>query len=67
MESTGAKEVMDHPFFSDINWDSLLTDTPPFVPATVKPEDTSYFEGMVMFNISMYSDERVQRGKNIGH
>eukprot|EP00012_Vannella_robusta_P011131 CAMPEP_0206197284 /NCGR_PEP_ID=MMETSP0166-20121206/8954_1 /ASSEMBLY_ACC=CAM_ASM_000260 /TAXON_ID=95228 /ORGANISM="Vannella robusta, Strain DIVA3 518/3/11/1/6" /LENGTH=205 /DNA_ID=CAMNT_0053614925 /DNA_START=380 /DNA_END=994 /DNA_ORIENTATION=- len=42
--ANGAKEVMDHPFFSDINWDSLLTDTPPFVPATVKPEDTSYFE-----------------------
>eukprot|EP00339_Tiarina_fusa_P016014 CAMPEP_0117007500 /NCGR_PEP_ID=MMETSP0472-20121206/7360_1 /TAXON_ID=693140 ORGANISM="Tiarina fusus, Strain LIS" /NCGR_SAMPLE_ID=MMETSP0472 /ASSEMBLY_ACC=CAM_ASM_000603 /LENGTH=220 /DNA_ID=CAMNT_0004709291 /DNA_START=1619 /DNA_END=2278 /DNA_ORIENTATION=+ len=43
--ANGADEVKQHPFFHDINWDSLLTDSvPPFVPDTVNLEDTSYFE-----------------------
>ena len=47
---TGASEVKEHPFFNGVNWNSLLTrSVPPFVPATVQAEDTSYFEGLIVF------------------
>ena len=40
----GAEEVKNHPFFSDINWDTLFEDDTPFVPAPEHPEDTDYFD-----------------------
>lgn len=40
----GAEEVKSHPFFADINWDTLCEDDTPFVPAPEHPEDTDYFD-----------------------
>ncbi|KAI8603042.1 hypothetical protein EDD21DRAFT_51443 [Dissophora ornata] len=40
----GADEVKDHPFFKDINWDTLLSERPAFVPAPADIEDTDYFD-----------------------
>lgn len=40
----GAEEVKNHPFFKDINWDTLLTEAPSFVPQPADAEDTDYFD-----------------------
>ncbi|KAF9974442.1 hypothetical protein BGZ73_002127 [Actinomortierella ambigua] len=40
----GAEEVKNHPFFKDINWDTLLSERPAFVPETANIEDTDYFD-----------------------
>ncbi|KAK2850626.1 hypothetical protein FQN49_005475, partial [Arthroderma sp. PD_2] len=42
--SNGGAEVRAHPWFADINWDSLLEDEAQFVPAPENPEDTEYFD-----------------------
>ncbi|OAL74665.1 AGC protein kinase [Trichophyton violaceum] len=42
--SSGGAEVRAHPWFSDINWDTLLEDEAQFVPAPENPEDTEYFD-----------------------
>ena len=41
---SGGAEVRSHPWFSDINWDTLLEDEAQFVPAPENPEDTEYFD-----------------------
>lgn len=43
----GPSQIKAHPFFSDINWDQLLTQKMPFVPKLDNEQDTSYFEGRV--------------------
>ncbi|KAN0067834.1 hypothetical protein V8E54_014081 [Elaphomyces granulatus] len=40
----GGAEIRGHPWFSDINWDTLLEDKAQFVPITENPEDTEYFD-----------------------
>lgn len=40
----GADEVKKHPFFKDIEWDTLLSERPAFVPAPADIEDTDYFD-----------------------
>ncbi|KAI8391144.1 uncharacterized protein BYT42DRAFT_183352 [Radiomyces spectabilis] len=40
----GAEEVQQHPFFRCIDWEKLLTETPPFVPQPADMEDTDYFD-----------------------
>ncbi|EQL37494.1 AGC protein kinase, variant 2 [Blastomyces dermatitidis ATCC 26199] len=40
----GGAEVRAHPWFADINWDTLLEDEAQFVPAPENPEDTEYFD-----------------------
>ncbi|KAI7830233.1 hypothetical protein BC939DRAFT_407070 [Gamsiella multidivaricata] len=40
----GAEEVKNHPFFKEINWDTLLSERPAFVPAPADIEDTDYFD-----------------------
>ncbi|KAL2009445.1 hypothetical protein VTN00DRAFT_5252 [Thermoascus crustaceus] len=41
---SGGAEVRSHPWFSDINWDTLMEDKAQFVPNTENPEDTEYFD-----------------------
>ncbi|RKP04689.1 kinase-like domain-containing protein, partial [Thamnocephalis sphaerospora] len=41
----GAAEVKAHPFFKEINWETVRTETPSFVPQTDSMEDTDYFDG----------------------
>ena len=48
--ANGAEEVKKHPFFNNINWDTLLTHSiPPFVPPILQPDDTAFFEGLIIF------------------
>ncbi|KAI9494658.1 hypothetical protein BDB00DRAFT_871209 [Zychaea mexicana] len=42
--ANGSDEVKYHPFFKSINWDSLLTESPAFVPQPADMEDTDYFD-----------------------
>ncbi|KAI5819173.1 hypothetical protein BZA77DRAFT_241919 [Pyronema omphalodes] len=42
--ANGAEEVKKHPFFADINWDTLLEEEPSFVPESQDPENTEYFD-----------------------
>ncbi|KAF9359638.1 hypothetical protein BGX26_011884 [Mortierella sp. AD094] len=42
--ANGADEVKTHPFFKDINWDTLLSEKPAFVPDPADIEDTDYFD-----------------------
>ncbi|KAI3965471.1 hypothetical protein MKW92_042780 [Papaver armeniacum] len=41
--ATGAREVKRHPFFKDINWDTLARQKAAFIPAADSAYDTSYF------------------------
>jgi serine/threonine protein kinase len=40
----GAAELKNHPFFADINWDTILTQKAPFIPKLEDPESTAYFQ-----------------------
>lgn len=40
----GGAEIRHHPWFSDINWSTLLEDKAQFVPNLENPEDTEYFD-----------------------
>ncbi|WVQ71287.1 hypothetical protein IAR50_000813 [Cryptococcus sp. DSM 104548] len=40
----GAGEVKSHPFLASINWDTIATEEPSFVPDITDPESTDYFD-----------------------
>ncbi|KAK4515895.1 uncharacterized protein ATC70_010853 [Mucor velutinosus] len=40
----GPEEVREHPFFKDLDWDTLLSESPSFVPQPMNEEDTDYFD-----------------------
>lgn len=42
--ANGGEEIKAHPWFSDINWDTLREDEASFIPASENPEDTEYFD-----------------------
>ncbi|KAM1026602.1 hypothetical protein ACFX2I_039445 [Malus domestica] len=52
----GASEVKQHPFFKDINWDTLARQKAAFVPSSESALDTSYFTSRYSWNPS---DEHV--------
>ncbi|CAN4100289.1 unnamed protein product [Withania somnifera] len=52
----GASEVKQHPYFRDINWDTLARQKAAFVPASEGALDTSYFTSRFSWNPS---DEHV--------
>ncbi|GAB2225418.1 hypothetical protein Droror1_Dr00006210 [Drosera rotundifolia] len=52
----GASEVKQHPFFRDINWDTLARQKAAFVPASESAVDTSYFTSRYSWN---HSDNHV--------
>ncbi|KAI0878886.1 putative response regulator receiver RIM15p [Hypoxylon argillaceum] len=41
---SGGEEIRCHPWFSGMNWDTLLQDEAQFVPQPENPEDTEYFD-----------------------
>ncbi|KAL3617615.1 putative serine/threonine protein kinase ireh1 [Castilleja foliolosa] len=57
--AVGASEVKNHPFFRDINWDTLARQKAAFVPASEGATDTSYFTSRFSWNPS---DEQVYAG-----
>ncbi|KAG6721015.1 probable serine/threonine protein kinase IRE isoform X2 [Carya illinoinensis] len=54
--ATGAKEVKQHSFFKDINWDTLERQKAMFIP-TAEAHDTSYFMSRYIWNLE--DDHRV--------
>ncbi|KAL3655085.1 putative serine/threonine protein kinase ireh1 [Castilleja foliolosa] len=54
--AVGASEVKQHPYFRDINWDTLARQKAAFVPASEGATDTSYFTSRFSWNPS---DEQV--------
>ncbi|XP_047339412.1 probable serine/threonine protein kinase IREH1 isoform X2 [Impatiens glandulifera] len=52
----GASEVKQHPFFRDINWDTLARQKAAFIPDSGNDLDTSYFTSRYTWNPS---DEQV--------
>ncbi|TKA44730.1 hypothetical protein B0A54_04681 [Friedmanniomyces endolithicus] len=42
--ANGGEEIKAHPWFSDINWDTIREDDASFVPMSENPEDTEYFD-----------------------
>lgn len=51
---SGGDEIKAHPWFSEINWDTLRDDEAAFIPAAENPEDTEYFDarGATMQNFA---------------
>lgn len=39
----GVEEIMEHPFFSEVDWNSIREQRAPFVPTLRSITDTSYF------------------------
>ncbi|KAI3735807.1 hypothetical protein L6452_15323 [Arctium lappa] len=48
----GATEVKQHPYFRDINWDTLARQKAAFVPSSESALDTSYFTSRYTWNNS---------------
>lgn len=46
----GAAEVKAHPFFKDINWDTLARQKAAFIPSPDGAHDTSYFASRYAWN-----------------
>ncbi|KAI2635483.1 hypothetical protein GGS21DRAFT_84840 [Xylaria nigripes] len=42
--ASGGEEIRHHPWFTGVNWDTLLQDEAQFVPQPENPEDTEYFD-----------------------
>ncbi|GME25347.1 PAS domain-containing protein [Neofusicoccum parvum] len=60
--SSGGDEIKHHPWFADMNWDTLREDEASFVPASENPEDTEYFDarGATMQNFAAeFEDQAV--------
>ncbi|KAG1711611.1 hypothetical protein DVH05_008859 [Phytophthora capsici] len=53
----GWENIKQHPFFSGINWDTILDSVPPFVPTLEGPNDTSYFNNRNLTDIFIDDDE----------
>lgn len=62
---SGGDEIRAHPWFSDINWETLLNDEAEFVPAPQNPEDTEYFDarGAVLQTFSEEGDDPTEPAK----
>jgi serine/threonine-protein kinase RIM15 len=52
--ATGGEEIRSHPWFDDLNWETLRDDEASFIPAPENPEDTEYFDtrGAAMDNFT---------------
>ncbi|EGP92319.1 uncharacterized protein MYCGRDRAFT_66207 [Zymoseptoria tritici IPO323] len=42
--ASGGDEIKAHPWFAEINWETLREDEASFIPASENPEDTEYFD-----------------------
>ncbi|XP_051137839.1 probable serine/threonine protein kinase IRE [Andrographis paniculata] len=58
--ATGTGEVKGHPYFKDINWDTLARQKAAFIPSA-DAQDTSYFMSRYIWNVE---DENIHRGSD---
>ncbi|KAF1959248.1 hypothetical protein CC80DRAFT_323955 [Byssothecium circinans] len=58
--ATGGEEIRNHPWFADVNWETLRQDEASFIPAPENPEDTEYFDtrGAAMANFAPEFDDQ---------
>ncbi|GAB7364095.1 hypothetical protein MBLNU230_g4647t1 [Neophaeotheca triangularis] len=56
----GGEEIRAHPWFSDINWETMRDDEASFIPNSENPEDTEYFDarGATMQNFAHEFDDQ---------
>ncbi|CAM8906040.1 unnamed protein product [Rhodiola kirilowii] len=59
--ATGTAEVKKHPFFKNVNWDTLARQKAMFIPTTETALDTSYFMSRYVWNPE---DENVHGGSD---
>lgn len=52
--SRDSEEIKEHPFFTTVNWQSLSTDQPKFIPKVKAADDTSYFDSRGMEERMLY-------------
>jgi serine/threonine-protein kinase RIM15 len=66
--ASGGEEIRNHPWFADINWDSLREDEASFIPAPENPEDTEYFDsrGAAMQNFAESAEFEDQGNSSAG-
>ncbi|KAF2187129.1 putative response regulator receiver RIM15p [Zopfia rhizophila CBS 207.26] len=52
--ASGGEEIRSHPWFADVNWETLRDLEASFIPAPENPEDTEYFDsrGAAMQNFA---------------
>lgn len=57
----GGDEVRAHPWFADVDWDTLREDEASFIPAPATPEDTEYFDtrGATLHNFQAEFEDQV--------
>lgn len=64
--ASGGEEIRSHPWFADINWETLRDDEASFIPAPENPEDTEYFDtrGAAMANFSPEFEDQASSAAN---
>ncbi|QIW96950.1 hypothetical protein AMS68_002468 [Peltaster fructicola] len=57
----GGEEIKAHPWFADLQWETLRDDEASFIPISGNPEDTEYFDsrGAVMQNFAAEFEDQV--------
>ncbi|KAG2228160.1 hypothetical protein INT45_009206, partial [Circinella minor] len=68
--SRGSDQVKNHPFFKNIEWDTLLSESASFIPQPTDIEDTDYFDSrgatmLIMDEDDLESKRQVERAKAI--
>lgn len=59
----GAKEVKEHPFLAEIEWDKVMDAEPAFVPNVEDPESTDYFDPRGAIPQLFHDDELIAVGR----
>ncbi|KAI3712480.1 hypothetical protein L1987_71037 [Smallanthus sonchifolius] len=64
----GATEVKQHPYFRDINWDTLARQKAAFIPSSESALDTSYFTSRYTWNNSekVYATSETENSSDDG-
>jgi serine/threonine-protein kinase RIM15 len=64
--ASGGEEIRSHPWFADLNWETLRDDEASFIPAPENPEDTEYFDtrGAAMDNFTPEFEDQQSSAAN---
>ncbi|VEU22591.1 DEKNAAC103351 [Brettanomyces naardenensis] len=59
----GSQEIMGHPYFDGLNWDTLFEEEASFVPDTENPESTEYFDRRGASMLSLEDENEADESK----
>ncbi|THW69539.1 hypothetical protein D6D25_00933 [Aureobasidium pullulans] len=64
--ANGGDEIRAHPWFADVEWDTLREEEASFIPAPADPEDTEYFDsrGATLQNFRAEFEDQVSSPAN---